>query len=207
MKMLLLTCCLFSSLALAAPPEFKGAVVGDFTVQDEFQISFHRRYETVFTDSEEGRMRLEELKAQNYSCIEYNPPKVMCGKVMNDLQEVPAALVFAVQKKWGSLLISLRDPIADPKLEFYSDFYSQWNVEQKVLVRAGVEEDPEVYYDILYSVTKPDKWKILIGDQLGKSYSFIYENEKTLRVEDQFIVYNGKLQDNYSVVIGVEKLK
>lgn len=191
----------------AAPPAFKGTVVGDFAVRDEFVIEHHRRYEFVLAESADGKARMDDLLADGYSCTEHNHSKTLCSKQIQDNGFIPLILADAVHEKWSGLFLSLREPVSAPQLDFYTNFYAQWSVEQKCLIRTGIDSDPEIFYEVLYTVTEPDRWKVFLGDPLGKNYSFVYESSKKLRVEDQFHLENGNVQDTYSVMIVVEKLK
>ncbi len=207
MKLLALSV-LFSSLhALAIPPQMR-VVVGDFAVTDVYKVLQHRRYELVFTANSQGQERLKQLRAEGYACVAQESGKYFCSIFLQDQNEPPEALDKMVRDQWGGLLISLREPVSAPELVYESSVYSQWNVEQKALVRLGTAPEAEVYYKTMYSINQPDVWKLYIGDPLSdKYYYFLIENFNSLKVVEQYNMTQGNIRDFYLVSIFVQRLK
>jgi hypothetical protein len=145
------------------------AVEGHFSFQGQSEVLTSTRYETVYTPADEGKLRMQELLSEGYTC----EPKLQfmqCSfSYENDIMPV---LNFA--PKVQSVTFG---PIQSIATLYQGDSLLQYEAQQKVIVNG------KVYPSSMYYESK-DFVKVTVGtpDQ-NNYYSFVVNKDSVSYIE------------------------
>ncbi len=214
MKKSVLSFFIFLFLLAVVPSSFAfselNVLRGDFVVTEVYSIESHRRFEKVDSASVDGQERLKLLLLEKYNCALESEEGVLyiCSKFLNDLNDYPVALDEQVRSRWGGYLVSVREPVDEPKMVYNSEIYKSWEVEQKVLVNRS-SADPIIYTRTSYTVTQGIWRFILQGPQASTadSFYFLIKNTESLALSGLVTIDGKNVSDQYSVTVFTQKVQ
>ena len=193
MKRLFLSLFLFcaitsSSIAATPPPKFDGT----FSFGQDSQAIQGKRYEVVYSFTQEGRKRLQELYTKNYACENKGREIYLCSKFFR-LEENPESLAKAEtrqEEKLAGTKVIFFEREGSPKLLVESEILEEWEIQQPVEVLGKK-------FSKFRFLRSQGMQKLFFGEVAEES--FLYDGSRLLHYATQSVTLNKEQRDVYLV--------
>lgn len=171
---------MFTSL-LTVLISVSGAVEGHFAYKGDHSVVSSVRYETVYTPSEAGKQRLQELQGEGYSC-QAKLQFVQCKKLFATSNNIPSTITQAVPSAQNVIFESVQSM----DLISQGDDIAIYEAAQNVSVDGTT-------YDVVKYLERPDLVKASVGDANDSAnyHSFVV-NTDSVSVLDSINVTESK---------------
>lgn len=198
---------LLLSLAAFASELTVPVIQGDYQIQKTYEVLWHMRWEKVYAVNAAGKERLEELKAQGYTCVAAPQNFYNCSKHLSDLSPFEK-LDQAVQNKWQQRTITFAEPLGEPELVNNTEFFKQFIVSQKVVMwDIPHEQEVAVWNPLSYNWTQ-GLWKVDLGSGYDDVYvPLVVKSDGSFVVSDLIDFEQGFIRDRYFVQIHTKKVQ
>lgn len=124
----------FATIAFGETAKFPiEKMSGAFVYKENFQLVQIRRAETVDVESADGIRRVEELRAQGYTCIRKNIRTRLCSKSWKP-KDVPVGLDEAVRRFMSGIEVEFTVSENQPLLVHDGSTTQEWNVHDPVRI-------------------------------------------------------------------------
>lgn len=106
---------------------------GLFTYQNDFQVPNIRRAETIPSETDAGKKRIQELRSQGYSCIRKDPKTRLCSKNWKPVT-LPEGFENSVHDFMRPVTVHFEGSETPPRLVHDGSTTQEWDVDEKVQV-------------------------------------------------------------------------
>ncbi len=158
----------FSLSLFAAPVPLKSGLY-QYT---DFKVMTKKRYETVYSSSEVGKNRLEELRSQKYNC-QFKAVQIHLCSVFLPLKDTKAEIIQHVENKVKDLILSAGEASGAISLIDESSYLKTYAVPQKL------EFNGLIYSNYRYLVA-PEIERLFLGTPAAETFVFGSSGETLL---------------------------
>jgi hypothetical protein len=147
---------LFSVSSLASE-NLRVPEAGKLVFQNRIQLELKRRNEVVFTGQESGKLRLADLRKQEYFCEYKGRETHLCSKFFPSDSEVSEEILDLVRSHFSQEEIEFFPKSGEPELISKGESYAEFFVPQRV--RLG----QVIFESYRYGILQNELHKIIFG--------------------------------------------
>ncbi len=181
----------FNSFAWSLPIPKELDSLYSFKGQAEVQIDW--REENVYSKSEVGKVRLKELREDNYTCVHVSNSWYRCKKFMH--RSLPENILSEIRSEFSGLNIQIGERTEIDRLAHESEAYVEW------LVSRSLTFNNESYKNFRYFISSKNLEKINFGESEAVSTKGLVIDWPNLLLIEKKVERSGAITDIYYVYV------